>query len=282
MSSGNADQQVFWTDLAGPTWVAQMDGMDTKLAPLLEGVLARADLQSGEHVLDIGCGAGTSTIAAATHVQDTGSVLGVDISATLLEVATARASGLASASFSVSDAQTHRFQPESFDCLISRLGVMFFEDPLSAFVNMTNALRPGGRMAFATWGAIPENPYFTMPARVSKSVLGSVPRTDPDAPGPFAFREPARVLSILENAGLKDLNVQETALELTPGGDAQAVAELMCEIGPAQRALQHFEAGAQARAELSTSIAEGLAPYQTANGIRIPALINFFTASKPA
>ena len=93
MSSGNADQQVFWTDLAGPTWVAQMDGMDTKLAPLLEGVLARADLQSGEHVLDIGCGAGTSTIAAAGRVQDTGSVLGVDISATLLQVAAARASG---------------------------------------------------------------------------------------------------------------------------------------------------------------------------------------------
>ncbi len=282
MSHDNAGQQEFWTDLAGPTWVAQMDAMDAKLAPVLDGVLARAKLQSGDHVLDIGCGAGTSTIAAAQQAGKSGRVHGADISATLLKVAAARSSDLPAVTYSVSDAQSHSFEAESYDCLISRFGVMFFEDPEAAFINMALALRPGGRMAFATWGAIPENHYFTLPARVAKTVIGAVPKTDPDAPGPFAFREPPRVLSILKAAGLKDITVQETPLLLTPGGDAQAVARLMCEIGPAERALTHFEANSEGRSSLIEALADALAPHQTAEGIRIPALINFFTATKPA
>lgn len=282
MSRDNTEQQAFWTDLAGPIWVAQMDAMDVMLAPVLDGLLQRAALQKGERVLDIGCGAGTSTIAAARVVGEQGHVCGVDISSTLLDVANARSCDQPSLAYLKQDAQTHVFPPQSIDCLISRFGMMFFEDSEAAFANLRNALRPGGRMVFATWGEIPENPFFTLPARVAKRVLGPVPKIDPDGPGPFAFRDPARVADILKAAGLADISIKDVPLSLGPLADADVVAELMCQIGPAERALMHYGANTDARAELFDALVKSLAPYQTAQGIQIPALINFCMARKPA
>ena len=282
MTGDNAEQQDFWTDEAGPIWVAQMDAMDAQLGPVLDGVLARAKLQTGERVLDIGCGAGTSTIEAACLVGTAGHALGVDISKTLLGVANARATEVPQVGFALGDAQSYAFEQQGFDCLISRFGVMFFEDPVAAFANMAQALRPAGRMVFAAWGAIPDNPFFTLPAMVSKAVLGAVPKVDPDAPGPFAFREAARVVSILQAAGLQDILVEETMLDLVPEGDPVTVAKLMCEIGPAHRALAYFDANTAQRNRLIEALADAVKVFDTPEGIRIPAAINFVTAIKPA
>lgn len=282
MKVSNADQQTFWTDQAGPIWVAQMEVMDRALAPVLDLLLHHVAIEPGEQILDIGCGAGSSTFAAAGAAGDAGSALGVDISQTLLASAEARREGDRSARFLLADAQTHHFEPAHFDALISRFGVMFFEEPVVAFVNLASALKPGGRMVLATWGAIGQNPYFIMPAGIAKTVIGTVPKTDPDAPGPFAFRNIERVTGILQNAGLSDITAEEVSLELTPQGDLDTVAALLCEIGPAQSALRHFEADATDRARLIAALKEGLAPFVTPQGIRIPALINIYSARKPA
>ena len=134
----------------------------------------------------------------------------------------------------------------------------------------------------ATWGAIPENPFFTLPARVAKEVIAPVPRSDPDLPGPFALREPARGLAILETAGFGHPTVDELHLMLTPAGDATKVAELLCDVGPAQKALSYHEADAARRDALVTALSEALSVYETPEGLRIPALINIFTARKAA
>ncbi len=282
MTEANADQQSFWNDNAGAIWVAQMDAMDTALARILEAVLQRAAIRPGERILDIGCGAGTSTIAAAAQAGPTGHALGVDISQTLLSAATNRITPGSNVAFALADAQTFEFEPETFDCLISRFGVMFFADPVAAFANLARGLVPGGRMVLATWGAIPQNPYFTMPAAIAKGVLGPVPKTDPDAPGPFAFRDVDRVRGILSAAGMTDIAAQEVQIDMTPDGDRRAVAELLCEIGPARRALTYFEADAQAQERMIAALEDGLEPYISQDGIRIPTLINLYTARKPA
>ncbi|QFT59903.1 Demethylmenaquinone methyltransferase [Sulfitobacter sp. THAF37] len=274
----NTEQQDFWTDEAGPTWVARMQTMDRTLAPVLDRVLADAELQAGDRVLDIGCGAGTSTVAAARQVGDAGGACGLDISRSLLDHARGLAADHKNVSFVLGDAQTHDFGPDRFDAMISRFGVMFFADTTAAFANIAGGLRPGARLTFATWGEIAENPYFTMPAGIAKQVIGAPPKTDPEAPGPFAMRDTRKVVAQLGGAGLRDIAASEVTLPLTPPGDAQKVAELMCDIGPAHRALTHFEAGPQERARLCNALAEGLAPYATPDGIRIPALINIFTA----
>lgn len=277
----NADQQEFWDGEAGPIWVAQMQTMDRTLAPVLDQVLAAAHIQPGDKVLDIGCGAGTSTAAAARLAGHDGSACGLDISRSLLahaRLATADAPGL---SFIHGDAQTFDFQPHRFDAMISRFGVMFFEDTTAAFANITSGLRPGAQLTFATWGDIAENPFFTMPAGIAKAVIGAVPKTDPDLPGPFALRDRQKVVAQLGAAGLKNITARATAMDLTPPGDAAQVAELLCEIGPAQRALTHFEADDADRARLVAALSEGLQTFETPKGIRIPALINLFTATTP-
>lgn len=282
MSVENADQRDFWTDKAGPVWTAQMAAMDAALAPVLDGVFARAALQSDEAVLDIGCGAGTSSLVAAAAVGPRGRVLGADISQTLLSMARIQAENLPHLEFELADAQIYAFTPGSYDVMISRFGTMFFADTEAAFANMARALQPGGRMCFATWGPIPENPFFTQPAAVAKRVIGTVPKSDPDGPGPFALRDTAKVEQILERIGMQDLQTDVVTLDLTPRGGPRAVAEVMCEIGPAQVALEYFEADEAQRETLTLSLMEALAAFETPQGIRIPACINFFTARKPA
>lgn len=274
----NDDQRDFWSDQAGPTWVARQQAMDAQLAPVLDLVLNRANLHPGLNVLDIGCGAGESTCRAA---ERSGSVCGVDISPSLLAAARRRADGVKGVRFLLADAQVHAFDPGAFDVMISRFGTMFFDDFEAAFANIARALTAGGRMVFATWGQIPENPYFTLPAAVAKAQIGAVPRTDPDEPGPFALRDSARVERILGSAGLTQITAEEVSMTLTPPGTRADVAALMCDIGPAQRALSHFEVGSDGRAALADALEQALIPYDTDVGVRIPALINLFTAQKP-
>lgn len=278
----NDSQQKFWTVDAGPTWVARMKAMDLTLRPVLDEVLRLAAIQSGVRIIDIGCGAGTSTLQAAAQTGISGTALGVDISQTLLEAARSRAQGQQNLAFLLADAQTHPFKAKSCDCMISRFGVMFFADPPAAFANMARALSPGGRMVFATWGAISENPYFTLPAQIAAEVIGRPPKADPDAPGPLSLRETSLVEALLEKAGLTDITAVETPMMLTPTGGVEDVAELLCDIGSAQRVLLHFNATKADRARLATALAGPLCQYETAKGIRIPALINMFSARKPA
>jgi SAM-dependent methyltransferase len=273
------DQRSFWTDDVGHIWVAQRAAMDAILAPVLAGALTRAGLRAGEDVLDIGCGAGTSTLTAAQSVGDQGHVTGFDISVTLLNAARARAEGHANIIFVEADAETHPFPPLSADVIISRFGVMFFQDNVTAFRNMAAALRPQGRISFAAWGAIEENPFFTLPARTARELFGPTPRSDPDAPGPFALRDPRYVEQILQAAGL-DARVEVATENLYWHDGAEALAVTLCEIGPAQSALNHHGVDAAGRAALVDALVADLKPYCTDAGITIPAQINYATARK--
>ena len=274
----NSSQRAFWTDEAGQTWVDQRQVMDQTLAPVLDAVLDWSDLRPGERVLDIGCGAGTSTFEAAERVGPTGQVRGVDISTTLLDDARQRGANLPNVDFMLCDAGTADFRDDLHDVILSRFGVMFFADTQTAFTNMAKGLKPKGRMVFATWGDIAQNPYFTMPARISKTILGDPGKTDPDAPGPLALRDIEKVTGYLRGAGLTDIEAEAIPMHLTPPGDVADVVALMCHIGPAERGLQRFQPDAATRARLHAALAEAVAPWQTKEGIRIPALINLFSA----
>lgn len=277
----NSDQRDFWSDDAGQIWVDQRQTMDIALAPVLDAVLDWSALSDGERALDIGCGAGTSSLKAAEQVGASGHVLGADISTTLIAEARRRGADHTNVDFALCDAATQDFTTEQRDIILSRFGVMFFANSEDAFANMAKALKPNGRMVFATWGAIPGNPYFTLPAAVSKNVFGPRERTDPDAPGPFALRDIDLVTGVLKNAGLTKITSDAKQMDITPPGSAEDVATLMCQIGPAQAALAHFEADEGQRRALMEALIDALDPYITSDGIRIPALINLFSATKP-
>lgn len=274
----NTDQREFWSSAAGPKWLQFEAALDHHLQPVLDGVLARADIQSGDAVLDIGCGTGASALQLGTLVGLEGRVVAADISGPMLARAVERAKGRTQLSFIEADAQTHPFDTSQFNHLVSRFGVMFFADSVAAFANMARALKPGGRVTFATWGQIQANPFFTYPAQAARNVIGAPPKVDPDLPGPFAFRDPDRVLDILGQAGLRDVQCETAEVMLTPQGSMMDFADMVMSIGPANAAITHFEADAAQIATLHAMLQDVFAPFEGPEGLRIPAQINFFSA----
>lgn len=248
----NRDQSSLWNDAAGRTWAELQDLLDRLLAPFVEPLMEAAAPRPGERVLDIGCGAGGTTLAVARRVQPGGLALGVDISGPLVEAARARAAadGSAQAAFVQADAQTYAFEPEDFDAVVSRFGVMFFDDPEAAFANIRRSVRPGGRLAFVAWRGPADNPFMVAGARAAAPFLPEMPAPVPDAPGQFGFADGARVERILKAAGWRDVRVDplDTSLRI-------AEADLMTYVtrmGPAGLALQ------QADEALRRQVAEAL------------------------
>ncbi|MCV3270883.1 class I SAM-dependent methyltransferase [Roseobacter sinensis] len=282
MTQDNSEQAEFWTGEAGPKWVAQQALLDALMQPVLDGVLDRAALRAGDAVLDIGCGTGASSLQAADRVGADGHVLGADISPTMLALAKSRGAGRSNVSFLKADVAQHGFEAGGFDHLISRFGVMFFADPEAAFSNILHGLRPAGSVTFAVWGPFPDNPWFSLAVQAAKAVLGAPPPVDPDAPGPFAFRDAERVKGILAHAGFHDIRIEATDVALTPPGTRAEVAAMATSIGPAARTVEYFQGDADDSAAITARVEAALQDYETPDGVRVPARINYVQACRPA
>ena len=156
----------------------------------------------GSRVLDVGCGTGSTTLAVARRLGAKGRCIGIDISEPMIAAARARAEREGTpASFIRADAQTHAFEPASFDMIISRFGVMFFDDSVRAFANLRRAARDDAELRFIAWRSAAENPFMTTAERAAAPLLPNLPARRPDAPGQFAFADRRRVYSILEESG---------------------------------------------------------------------------------
>ncbi|MBL8538487.1 MAG: methyltransferase domain-containing protein [Hyphomonadaceae bacterium] len=230
-------QKEYWSGKVGGEWAAHAVQIDAMLAGVAQAALLRAGFKAGERVLDIGCGAGATSLEIARRVGASGSVLGVDLSPPLLAVARMRASG--AAEFVEADA-THFSADVAFDAAFSRFGVMFFEAPEAAFANIRSLLRPAGRLVFACWRAVTENDWATAPMIALAPMLGTPPvPPDADAPGPFAFADPKKVERILSGAGWRDIEIARWDDHIPVGGegDLPKIADFLLHIGPCARAL---------------------------------------------
>src|SRR5688572_6332268 len=205
----NEDQATLWNGTAGSAWVDTRGVLDRMLQPfedlLLQAVPDGAELR----VLDVGCGTGAVTRAVARRLGPGGSALGIDISQPMLEAARASAAQEAlPAAFVCADAQDHRFDAPGFDLILSRFGVMFFEDPVRAFENLRSAATPGGRLRFVAWRGPALNPFMTAAERAAAPLLPTLPARQPGAPGQFAFEDAERVRQILEQSGWLETDIQ--------------------------------------------------------------------------
>jgi SAM-dependent methyltransferase len=206
---GNAGQLGAWDGAQGAFWAAQADRFDRAVARYDAAFLAAAGLRPGERVLDVGCGTGATTRAAA---RVTGSAVGVDLSSAMLEVARRRAAeeGLTGVSFEQADAQVAAFPPAAFDVAVSRTGAMFFADPVAALANVGRALVPGGRLVLLVWQELAANEWMT-------EILGALaagrplPAPPPGAPGPFSLADPARIRAVLAASGHRQVEIEGLA-----------------------------------------------------------------------
>ena len=251
----NEAESAAWNAERGADWVRNQVILDALMSEVLELTITTADPGPGEAVLDIGCGAGATTLAAASRIGTAGLALGVDVSAPLISHAAARAQveEFANASFELGDAQTHPFDQNRFDLLISRFGVMFFEDPKAAFFNMTRALRPSGRSIFAAWAGPEQNPWFAIPVKAATARLGPGDPADPTAPGPMAIRDINRVVGIMDAAGMVECSGEECLIFLNPPGSFSEVVDLAVSVGPVTR-LMAARGGTEADRKAITEI----------------------------
>lgn len=212
-------------------WIHFQPALDAMHEPLGEAVLARVYPGAGERVLDVGCGCGTTTMAIAELVGPAGQVTGIDISADMIDVAgdAAAASGAVNVHLVEGDAVTYPFDPKAYDVVFSRLGTMFFDDPVAAFSNLRRALRPGGRLGFVCWRTLQENRWATEPRQAIAVVLPPKPPPPPGVPGPFSLGSADGIRSLLARTGFTDVEIEphDEPLLIGRGDVDEAIAFFM-------------------------------------------------------
>lgn len=278
----NRGEIEFWNAAPGRNWADRQADLDEVYSGATEILLDSARPQPGERVLDVGCGAGASSLAFAAAVGPGGSVCGIDVSRPLLERARARVreAALATVSFVEADAQEHAFPGAAFDLVVSRFGMMFFADPVAAFCNLRTALRTGGRMAFVAWSGAEANPWFTVPKEVAIARLGGVPEAPPEAPGPMAFQDIDRVVGLMRQAGLAEGRGERVDTFLSHSRGIEALTALATVIGPTARILREKDGDAEDRAAIAADLATRLEVFRDGGEVRVPAAFNVFIASR--
>jgi SAM-dependent methyltransferase len=237
----NGDEQTrLWNGPAGQAWVELQDLLDQVLKPFEDLLVEAVVEESATDVLDIGCGAGTTTLAVGRLIGTNGRSVGVDVSDPLIAAAQARAERERSpASFIRADAQTHAFQTRSFDMLISRFGVMFFSDPVEAFTNVRRAASEGAALRFVAWRSATENPFMTTAERAAAPLLPDLPARQPNGPGQFAFADRRVVYSILEQSGWGQIDIQP--IDITCSLPEKDLVRYITRLGPVGLILQQVD-----------------------------------------
>ena len=210
MTSANNEQAEFWAGLA-PTWVEIEDQLEQVSGLPGEIAMVRLGVQSGQQVVDLGCGTGRTTLELARRVAPTGRAVGVDIAAEMLVRARQHAveARVDNVEFLQADVQADDMGERRFDAAYSRFGVMFYTDPVAAFLGVHGAIRPGGSLSFVCWQPLTANDWMLVPGMAAVSVLGQLPpMPGPEEPGPFSLADPDRVRGILASAGFGDVDVE--------------------------------------------------------------------------
>jgi SAM-dependent methyltransferase len=243
------DQRALWNGRAGDAWVdnqALLDQMFRPIEELLVAVVAAGTSPEARAVLDVGCGTGVTTLAVARLPGAAGRCTGADISEPMIALARRRAEAEGTgARFVVADAQTHPFEPASFDAFISRFGVMFFEDPIAAFANLRRAARPGAILRCIAWRSAADNPFMTTAERAIAPLVPNLPPRKPDGPGQFAFADAPRVRAILEGGGWSDVDL--APLDIPCAFPEAALNSYLTRLGPLGLVLPTLDEPTRAR-----------------------------------
>lgn len=280
MRTANHDQVEHWNNSeATGDWVTHQDRYDRMLEPFARLILDAAGLSAVEQVLDVGCGCGATTLAAARSVAP-GAATGIDLSAAMLASAreSAARAGLVNARFEQADAQVHTFGP-SFDAVISRFGVMFFADPVAAFANLLAAAKPGGRLAFACWQPLADNEWLLVPLAALAEHVPLPELDEPGAPGMFSLSTADRLRQVLSGAGWHDVSAVPRHTPIVVGGGTldDAVSYMLGRLIVRRMLAEADQATADRAVE---SVRGALASHADGDQVRLNASIWVVTASR--
>jgi SAM-dependent methyltransferase len=277
----NQAMRHYWNTVAGPRWVANPGFRERRNQESLALLLDCLQLAGGESVLEIGCGTGAVTLPLAQAVGEHGRIVAVDISEPMLGAARQRVgeSGMHNVTLLAGDAQVLAFEQAAFDVATSRMGVMFFADPMAAFRNIGGALKPGGRLVFACWAPLAENRHWLISYDIALRHLGPAPSTDHE-PGPLAFGDPDYIRGILTASGFADITVERAHPTIICGSPEEEARQALM-MGPTARLIEAKKPAETTRQAIADEIAAAFAAEASAGPIRLPATIFLVTARRP-
>jgi ubiquinone/menaquinone biosynthesis C-methylase UbiE len=194
-----------WRD-SSKYWEKHSQTIRTMFAPVTKALIEAADIVEGDTVLDVAGGPGEPSLTIAEMVGPTGSVASTDAVAEMVQAAEREASrrGITNISFRQCSADSLPFADKSFDVAVSRLGVMFFPDPVAGLREMLRVIKHEGVISLAVWGKSDLNPFSYAVTNVVSRYIESPP-ADPNAPGAFRFAEPGALSQLLKEAGAKSV-----------------------------------------------------------------------------
>jgi SAM-dependent methyltransferase len=273
------EQTTVWNGLGGRAWVEAQELLDQMFKPLEDLLVEAVFAESGSRVLDVGCGTGSTTLAVARLLGAKGRCVGIDISDPMIAAARARAERERTpAGFIRANAQTHAFDPASFDMIISRFGVMFFDDSVRALANLRRAARDDAKLRFAAWRSPAENAFMTTAERAAAPLLPNIPVRRPDAPGQFAFADRRRVYSILDESGWAEIDIR--AIDVACTFPEKELVRYLSRLGPVGLILQ--EADDRTRTQVIEAVRAAFDPYVHGAEVRFNAACWMVGARAPS
>lgn len=232
-------QALHWNGDGGRGWFEARDVLNRMFQPLEIMLTDMAQEVSAKRVLDVGCGAGSTTRALARRLGPHAQCVGIDISEQLIAAARLEAEpSRNTALFFLGDAETYAFGCSGYDLIVSRFGVMFFADPIKAFSNLRRSGRSGAMLSFFAWRSSNENPFMTVPEYAAASFIPSLPPRQLHSPGQFAFCDRQHIQEILDSSGWSDVSVQPVNVSCSlPVSELQAYFTLLGPVAPHLRKL---------------------------------------------
>lgn len=267
------NQEQYWSAEGGDIWLQNLRNFESMIAPIGHVLIEEALTGNHKNIIDIGCGGGVTTFEIAKSIGTGGSIIGVDISQSLITDCSNRADnqGIKNIEFVCGDAASIELPKEWADLIISRFGVMFFNDPVAAFTHIAKSLTPYGALAFSCWAPLPENPWMNK----LLTILGkytALPKPEPGAPGPFAYSNPDYIRSILTSAGYKNIDVKAWSGELLigmPGMSPEEAARFLFSSSSLVRAVKNNIVDQEAI--IFAEFTQELATYFKNGGVYMPA-----------
>ncbi len=245
-SRPGSDQFTLWNGPTGRVWVEHQAMIDTLFAPFAALLVDAAVAVAPRAVLDVGCGAGSTTLAVARRLGAGAHYTGIDISDPMMVAAHDHAARQRlPVRFIRADAEAYDFVPAEFDMIISRFGVMFFDDPIRAFANLRRAAQSEAALRFIAWRSPEENPFMTTAERAAAPLVPTMPARVPNAPGQFGFADGRRVRHILEQAGWTKIEVRP--IDVPCVMPTTALIPYLTHMGPLGAVLRDTDPAAQAR-----------------------------------
>jgi SAM-dependent methyltransferase len=273
VAAANAESTEAWSGPLFERFVRFRDAMTAGLGANGEVALDEHPPVPGDRALDIGCGFGDTTRRLAELVGD-GEVVGVDVAEPFLAVAReeAAAAGARNIDFRVGDVQVADLGGP-YDYVFSRMGVMFFANPVAALRNVREAMRPGGRLCIVVWRRKLDNSWVWEAEQVVEKYLEHPEETDEPTcgPGPFSMANADTVTDQLAIAGFESIELLRSDLPLRMGMSLDDAVELTMALGPAGEVLRLWgDRAEEIRPTIAAEIRAALARFETEDGVLAP------------